>query len=196
MLVELTRALVLSLLFAGCATDSAQRSVAPPPKPDATLGPGDEFTVFVYDQKDLSGKYRVGQDGSINFPLLGWIKVAGKDQTEIAKLLQDELRGRKLIRSPHVSVLVTGMESKSITVVGSVQKPGSFPHTRGMTIVHAISLAGGFKSIADRNETILTRQAGGKVVRVKIAVERVTEGREDDVVLQVGDTIYVPERIF
>jgi len=191
------RWLALCILIGACASgNSNARLVAPPALPDATLGPGDEFQVYVYDQKDLSGKYRVGQDGTINFPLLGWVKVEGKDQTEIAKMLQDQLQSRKLLRAPHVSVLVTGMESKSITVVGSVQKPGSFPHTRGMTIVQAISLAGGFKSIADRNETILTRQADGKVIRVKIAVERVTEGREDDVVLQVGDTIYVPERIF
>lgn len=182
----------------GCGQAQQAGSVLPPTasRADASLGAGDSFEVTVYGQKDLSGKYRVGPDGTINFPLVGEIAVEGKDQSEIARTIQGALAEGGFLKRPHVSVNVLEMEAKRVTVVGAVQKPGSFPHTRGMTIVHAISIAGGFTSLAARNETILTRQNDGALSRTKIPVERVTEGRAEDPALQPGDIVYVPERIF
>lgn len=150
----------------------------------------------MYGQEELSGKYRVGPDGTISFPLAGEITVAGQDQSQIARTIRKALKDGKFLTDPHVSVNVTEMEAKRVTVVGAVQKPGSFEHTRGMTIVHAISLAGGFTSLAARNETILTRQSEGTLSRTRVPVERVTEGRAEDPVLQAGDIVYIPERIF
>ena len=88
------------------------------------------------------------------------------------------------------------MESKKVTVLGAVSKPGSFRLVDGMTVVQAVSLAGGFTPLAAANETIVTRQADGRLQRFKIPVEEITEGRQDDVPLRAGDTVYVPKRIF
>lgn len=163
---------------------------------DSTLAEGDTFEVFVYGEEDLSGKYRVSRDGTINFPLVGVIHVGGKDQTEVALAIQDALKRENYLRNPHVSVLVTELESKRVTVMGAVAKPHSFNVSRGMTVVQAISLAGGFTPLADQNGTIVTRSTDGQVQRFNVAVGRITEGREKPFAVRAGDTIYVPERLF
>lgn len=163
---------------------------------DTTLAEGDLFEVNVYGEEELSGKYRVGQDGTINFPLIGLIRVAGKDQTEVEQEIQVALKEQDYLKNPHVSVMVTEMESKRVTVLGSVASPGSFKVTKGMTMLQAISLAGGFTPLADSNGTIVTRRVNGKSQRFKVPLGRVSEGREDDLNVQAGDAIFVPERIF
>ncbi|MDD9941876.1 MAG: polysaccharide export protein [Myxococcales bacterium] len=191
--------LVVCLPLAGSACVSSAGTAYTPPPPvqhDSTLGQGDVFKVTVYGQKDLSGEYRVSADGTIDFPLVGPIAVLGKDQSQVAGAIKNALQQGEFLKNPHVSVLVTEMESKRVTVVGSVDAPGSFNVTQGMTVVQVISLAGGFTQLANRNGTIVTRRVKGKVQRFKVPVERITEGRTDDVEVQAGDTIYVPERLF
>lgn len=190
--------LVLVGLGLGACVGSSSSGYVPPPavEQDSTLGQGDVFEVAVYGQKDLSGRYRVSADGTIDFPLVGPIQVAGKDQTEVADVIRTALKDKQILRSPHVSILVIEMESKRVTVLGAVDEPGSFNVTAGLTVVQAISLAGGFTQLANQNGTIVTRRVNDKVERFKVPVERITEGRDNDVPVMAGDTIYVPERIF
>ena len=86
--------------------------------------------------------------------------------------------------------------SKRINVVGAVQRPGSLAWTAGMGVVQAISVAGGLTSLAAANDTIVTRREAGRPKRYKVSVRRITEGQETDFMLQAGDIVYVPERIF
>ena len=154
------------------------------------------FEVTVYGQEDMSGKYRVSQSGTINFPLIGAVEVSGKDQTQVALEIQTALKEKNFLRNPHVSVLIIEMESKRVTVLGAVDGPGSFKVARGMTVLQAISQAGGLTPLADADGTIVTRRMDGKAQRFKVPVGRISEGREEDVEVQAGDTIFVPERIF
>jgi protein involved in polysaccharide export with SLBB domain len=163
---------------------------------DTTLGPGDVFEVSVYGEKELSGKYKVAKDGSIDFPLIGRVVVAGKEPTAVSDDISKQLREGQILRNPQVSVFVTEYASKRVSVVGAVSKPGTFPMSSGLTVVQAISLAGGFTSLASRNDTLVTRRDNQKTERFRVPVERVTEGRADDFALQAGDIIYVPERLF
>lgn len=167
-----------------------------PSTQDMTLGPGDTFEVSVYDEKDLSGKYRVADDGSINFPLVGRVDVGGRGPTAIARTIQDALRDKQLLRNPSVSIFVLEYASKRINVVGAVQHPGSLPWTGGMGVVQAISVAGGLTALAAGNDTIVTRREAGRPKRYKVSVRRITEGQEPDFILEAGDIVYVPERIF
>jgi protein involved in polysaccharide export with SLBB domain len=86
--------------------------------------------------------------------------------------------------------------SKQISVMGSVAKPGSFPLASGMTVIQAITAAGGLNQLASGNSTIVTRHQNGKLQRFKVAVDRISEGREEDFKLQDGDIVFVPERLF
>lgn len=170
--------------------------VTAPASPDMTLGPGDTFEVTVYDEKELSGKYRVADDGTINFPLVGRLTVGGKGPTAVAASIQGALKDKQILRNPSVSIFVVEYASKRINVVGAVQHPGSLSWTAGMGVVQAISVAGGLTPIAAANDTIVTRQIDGRPKRYKISVQRITEGREADFTLEAGDIVYVPERIF
>lgn len=189
--------LVLVTLAGGCGGGTQKTATSPPTgADDATLGAGDTFEVRVYGEKELSGKYRVANDGSIDFPLVGRLLVAGLEPPAIADMIGTQLRDRKILVHPQVSIFVVEYTSKQISVMGAVAKPGSFPMTSGMTVVQAISLASGFTPLASRDGTIVTRRVDDKLRRFKVPVKLVTEGRAEDFPLQAGDIIYVPERIF
>jgi polysaccharide export outer membrane protein len=152
--------------------------------------------VNVYGEKELSGKYQVADDGTINFPLVGIVSVGGKVPTAIARTIQDDLQTKQILRNPSVSIFVLEYASKRISIVGQVQRPGSLPWTVGMSLIRAISVAGGLTPLAAANDTIVTRQEQGKSKRYRVSVRRITEGQEQDFVLQAGDIVFVPERIF
>jgi len=174
----------------------------PPPRPpaqlqdDTTLGPSDVFDVRVHGEEDLSSTYRVAQDGTIDFPFIGRIDVEGLEPTEVADLVATRLREGDFLRSPQVSVRVQEYNSKRISVMGAVVRPGTFPLTTGITVVQAISLAGGFTPLASRDDTVVSRRVEGELRRFRVAVDDVTRGEQEDILLRAGDIIYVPERIF
>ncbi|MGZ3420413.1 MAG: polysaccharide biosynthesis/export family protein [Polyangiales bacterium] len=169
----------------------------PPPNEVFTVGPGDVFEVYVYEEPSLSRAYKVAPNGTIDFPLVGTLEVDGKEPQQVAELLKQRLRDGKILKNPFVSVLVKEVNSKKVAVFGQVQKPGQFPMTDGLTVVQAISLAGGFTQTADPDRVSLTRKLSKeKAVRVMFSVQAITEGRTNDVPLQAGDTIFVGERSF
>lgn len=187
---------VLATLLCACGSapqTSALPTIAPPA---SNLGPGDTFEVSVYGEADLSGKYRVAEDGTINFPLVGSVQVAGLTTAAIAMVIRDQLRERKLLRDPHVSVFLLEQTSKQVAVVGAVAKPGSYALASGMTVVQAISAAGGLTAMASGDNSIVTRKIDGQLKRFKVPVEAMAEGRANDFALRPGDIVFVPERLF
>lgn len=189
--------LILGILATGCSSRGVQVTEVPPPATDdTTLGPGDVFSVRVFGEESLSGDHQVAPDGTINFPLLGAVTVTGLEPPAIADKIQTELRDRDLLRNPHVSVYVEQYVSKRISVVGAVANPGAFALEPGMTVVQAISMAGGFSSLADRDGTVVSRRIGEETVRYRVPVERVTRGHAKDIEVAAGDIIFVPERLF
>lgn len=196
----LVRWFVLAVVVAlalGCASAPVRPVNLPPPIETNTLGVDDVFEVYVYDEPSMSKPFRVAPDGTIDFPLVGTVEVEGKEPQEIAALLRQRLREKQILKNPSVSVSVKEVNSKKFAVFGQVQKPGQFPMTPGTTVTMAISVAGGFTQLADRDRITVTRKIGkGKVVRVVFSVAAITEGKINDVPLQAGDTIYVDERVF
>jgi polysaccharide export outer membrane protein len=194
-------AIVLLALFSGAACGSKQPVGLDPgdataEPPDTTLGPEDVFDVRVYGEKELSSTYRVASDGTIDFPLIGTVSVLGKTPTEVADLIENGLVDGQFIKKPQVSILVTEYNSKKISVFGQVKEPGTFPYQDGMSVVEAISKAGGFTSMAKANDTVVIRVVEGEKKRFKVPVEAIGEGREQNFVLRAGDILFVPERIF
>ena len=187
----------LALGASACGNRGVQVTEIPPPATDdTTLGPGDVFSVRVYGEEAMTGSHQVAPDGTINFPLLGAVQVSGLEPTGVAQKLQVELRDRDLLRTPHVSVYVEAYSSKRVSVVGAVADPGTFALEPGMTVVQAISMAGGFSSLADRDGTVVTRRVNDELVRYRVPVARVTKGQAQDIEVAAGDIIFVPERMF
>ena len=185
------------LVVAGCARPHPGPPHLPLPALSTTLGPGDLFEVSVVGEKDLPKEYRVQPDGTIDFPYLDRLVVAGLEPQQIEELLKTSLVDKKILVNPQVTVVVKGYYSKKVSVVGAVQKPGSLPWTEGMKLVDAISLAGGLTSLADGDRVRITRVVpGNKTVTATVSVEDITDGQLPDVPLQAGDTIKVDQRVF
>ena len=195
-LVQLVIAAFTALAVA-CGSAPVKQPNLPPPVEASSLGPGDIFEVTVYDEPAMSKLFKVAPNGTIDFPLIGTVEVEGKEAQEVADLIKSALREKQILKNPSVSVLVKEVNSKKVAVFGQVQKPGQFPMAEGMTVVQAISLAGGFTAIADRDRVTLNRRVSAKkVVRVVFSVGAITEGKMNDIPLQAGDTLYVEERAF
>jgi polysaccharide export outer membrane protein len=161
------------------------------------VGPGDVFEVSVLGEKDLPKEYRVQPDGSIGFPYIDRIAVAGLEPQQIEELIKKQLVDKKILVDPQITLVVKQYNSKKVSVIGSVQKPGSLAWTEGMKLVDAISLAGGFTALADADHVLLTRLVGpSKTVTATISVDDITDGKMADVPLQAGDTIKVEARVF
>jgi polysaccharide export outer membrane protein len=195
----MTRVLVILVLV---GTSCSGRRPAPPPPiipmdspADTALGPGDVFVVEVFGEKELSGKYRVAANGTIDYPLLKNVKVGGMTPTEVAAMLRKRL-AQGYLKDPSVSVFVETYNSKKISVLGQVSKPGTFNYMNNMSIIEAITLAGGFTPIASKNDVTVTRTENGKTRRFLVPVDDVGEGRAANYLLRPGDIVQVPERIF
>jgi protein involved in polysaccharide export with SLBB domain len=188
---------VLCSAFASCVPTQSKLPTSEISAIDSSLGPGDLFEVRVFGEKDLSGEYQVAADGTIDFPLLGSVEVAGKESNVIAAELAAALAKRDIIRNPNVTVRVREATSKRISVLGAVAKPGTLSIVSGMTIVQAVSQAGGFTPLASKNETVVTRRVkGGKLERYRITMTEITRGNAEDFPVSPGDIIFVPERVF
>lgn len=157
-----------------------------------TLAANDLLEVRVYQEADLSGMYRVAPDGAINFPLCGKVAVGGLTPTEAADAITACLK-KDFLRRPQVSVMVKEFNSKKVFVFGEVSKPGAYAFEEGMTIIHAVSQAGGFSKTASKNSVNVTRVVDGQEVKVPVKVEDIVVGREKNFALQPGDIIFVPE---
>jgi len=161
------------------------------------VGPGDLFEVSIVGEKDIPKEFRVQPDGTIDFPYLDRIKVAGLEPQQIEELLKTGLVERKILEHPQVSVLVHQYASKKVNIVGAVQKPGTVSWSDGLKLVEAISLAGGLAALADGDRVRITRLVGpNKTVTSTVSIDDITDGRLADVPLQAGDTIKVDQRVF
>jgi polysaccharide export outer membrane protein len=163
---------------------------------DATIGPGDVFDVRVYGEDDLTGTYRVASDGTIDYPLLGTVSVQGMTPTEVTRRISEGLVTGQFLKNPNVSVFVKEYSSKKISILGQVNKPGTFQYVDGMSIVEAISIAGGFTSMARPNDVTVTRVINNVEKQFLVPVEAIGQGRTSNFALRPGDIVFVPQRVF
>jgi polysaccharide export outer membrane protein len=109
------------------------------------IGPEDEIEIRVWGNDDLTRKVQVGLNGMISFPFVGEIKAQGMTVHDLQQELEHRL-GPRYIINPHVSITITDYKSQKFFVVGNVNKPGTYPLTKPIRVVEAISLAGGLAS--------------------------------------------------
>jgi polysaccharide export outer membrane protein len=186
----------LELLVAcGPAIDNSQVRL-PDPIESTTLGPGDVFTMDVVGEPELPRDFQVASDGTVDFPYVHRLRVQGLEPQEVARAVRERLIAQRILTDPSIIVSVKEYNSKRVTVLGQVQRPGSFSLTPGMTLVQAISLAGGLNAIANGERVNLTRKDKQRTTTVVLSFDSITDGRSPDLPLQAGDQIYVHERVF
>jgi protein involved in polysaccharide export with SLBB domain len=160
---------------------------------DTTLGPGDVFEVRVFQQEQMTNTYSASSEGTIAFPLIGDVTVNGKTPAEVEKEIRERLADGYLT-NPQVSVLVKEYKSKKVSIAGQVPSPGTIGYTEGMTIIEAVSKAGGFTQMARKNAVTVTRMIDGKKETYTVPVERIASGSANQFYMRPGDNVWVPER--
>lgn len=165
---------------------------------DYRIAPGDLIDVNVYGDQELTSKMRVSRKGLVSVSLIGPTAVAGLSLLEAEDLLKEKLK--KFYVDPRVSLFIEEYGNKEVFVLGEVNKPGSFriPAESRMTVLEAISNAGGFTPIAGLDRTRILRNVGGKSGVVPVDIMAITKkGEKDkDIVLQPNDVVYVPQSFF
>lgn len=188
--------LALGSLPACGGSSAAQRVNLPPPTERSVLGPGDIFVMEIIGEKDLPKEYQVAADGSVDLPYVHTLKVAGLEAPDVARMVREQLISRKILKDPSVIVQVKEFHSRRVTLLGQVAKPGSYPYTPGLTLVEAVSLAGGLTPIAADRVNLTRKLESGETRTVEVQVDGIMEGNAPDIPLQAGDQMYVHERLF
>lgn len=147
------------------------------------LGAGDKISIKVFGQDDLSVESFLGNSGSVNYPFLGDVKVAGLSIKQVESFITEGLRGDYLI-NPNVYVQV--LEYRPFYIHGEVKKPGGYPYQPGMTINQAVALAGGLTERADEDKISLYKEADKKLKQHASLQHNVN----------AGDTITIEQRFF
>lgn len=174
----------------------AQTEAVPTATPNYVIGPQDQLSITVFEEPELTGKYRVDNDGFFSFPLLERIRAAGRTIAELHADLTTQL-ANGFLRSPQVRVEVDQYKSRSIFVSGEVRSPGKIMmNSTTMTLLEALAQAGSPTSSAS-NDVTVTRRPPGASPDAEPTVMRVSRrdleiGRAGhDFVLQDGDIIHV-----
>lgn len=159
--------------------------------PNITIGTGDLLNIVVFDTPELTTSVRVTQDGEINLPVLGLMKLAGLSTSEASIKIEEELRNRRLILDPHVTIFVAEYASQGATVMGEVRAPGVYPTLGTRKLLDMISLAGGVITTAGKAVSIVHRNDPQHPVTVALQSGPATMYAQENPVILPGDTIIV-----
>lgn len=155
------------------------------------IGANDVLSVTVWKEPTLSGSVLVRPDGMISIPLVGDIQAAGLTPLRLADQITTKLK--KYVQDPNVSVVVSSIHSKMIYLIGEVGKTGPIEMSPDMTLLEAISSAGGLSEFANKKKIYILRDQGGKRERIPVHYKGALAGnRALDLALKPGDTIVVP----
>jgi polysaccharide biosynthesis/export protein len=180
---------------AGTATEGTSPASATVPAsavPGYRIGPEDVLQIDVWKEADFSASSPVRADGKISVPLLNDVQAAGFTPIELAAYLREQLS--KYVVDPKITVSVTQMNSRKAYVMGEVNRQGIVRLQSNLTVLQAISAAGGLAPFANGKKIYVLRSRGGEQLRLPFNYDAVIKGKrsEQNVVLQPGDTIIVP----
>jgi polysaccharide export outer membrane protein len=173
------------LLLASCAPGSDL-----PPLPQTAEGPyrlgvDDQMRIITFGQEQLTGQFRVNDRGNIAIPLLGAIPASGLTTAELEHVIEQQLKEKKLLLNPSVSVEVLGY--RPVFILGEVTKAGQNPYQPGMTVLTAVAVAGGFTYRAQTDYASILRTENGHSIEGKVP---------RNASVRPGDVIDIFERYF
>jgi polysaccharide biosynthesis/export protein len=164
---------------------------------DYRLRPSDILQIKVFQEEDLTREVSVSQDYTVSLPLIGTVNVRNTS----ARKLEDDIRrlyDRDFLVNPQVSLIVVRYAERSVNVMGSVNQPQAvaFPPEKGLTLLDAITRAGGFSRLGDRTNVRVRRNNDKGVSETYIIdVNSLIEGKSTDLwFLQVDDVVVVKEK--
>jgi len=171
--------------------EPVQAGGAAPAGADYVIGADDTLHISVWKEPDLTATLPVRPDGKISLPLLNDVPAAGLTPLQLGASITEKLK--KYISDPHVTVVVTAMNSRRIFVTGEVTHTGAMPLLPNMTMLQVLSSAG-FTQFANVKNIYLLRTENGKQVKLPFNYKEVVKGNhpEQNIMLKPGDTVVVP----
>ncbi|WP_269526342.1 polysaccharide biosynthesis/export family protein [Coraliomargarita parva] len=162
------------------------------------LKPSDVIQVNVYQEPDLEKQVRIEADGTVTLALIEKVKISGMTVAEAQTLITD-LYNRDYLVNPQISVLVVSFSPKVVTILGSVNRPGVvyMPPDRDLTLTEAIAQVNGISRLGNPKSITIKRVSDdGRAQQWEVNFSRiVTDPKVKDIILQEGDTVWVPERV-
>ena len=162
------------------------------------LAPNDVVEIKVFQEDDLESKLLVAQNGTISFPLIGMVSVGGRTPNDAAAAIRAALAKDYLV-NPQVTVTVAEYGKRRFTVLGQVQKAGSYdmPEREQVHLLDAIAMAGGYTRIADASKITVKRRKDGKEVTLKLDAKAMAKDNQvASFLVEPSDVITVWESIF
>lgn len=206
-------ALSLVLIFSACGTNNTNIKTASAEinngevtqtlnnlrtSADYTLQPGDLVDIQVFMEEDMKRTLRISTNGSITYPLVGNVKIAGYSVSAAEQKLSSALK--KYIKNPQVSMLIQEYGNKTVYVLGQVAKPAAIqiPPEKNLTVLEAITSVGGFTDIANTSKVRVLRMEEGVQKSIDVDVTQITKqgNKALDITLMPGDVIFVPQSMF
>jgi polysaccharide export outer membrane protein len=174
------------------AEDTKPAPIPATTDPSYIIGPEDVLDINVWKEPEVSRVVPVRPDGRISLPLVNDVQAAGSSPQQLAGAVTEKLR--KFMNEPQVTVIVTQINSQRVFVVGEVIHAGAFALIPGMTVLQALSSAGGFTPFADVKKIHVMRLRDGKHVDLPFNYRDVLKGDNSDenIKLEPGDTVIVP----
>jgi len=161
-------------------------------EPDYTVCAGDVLQITVWKEEGLDREVLVLPDGTISFPLVGTFNARGMTLNEVQNTVKDKLRS--YIPDASVSVIVKAPLGHVVSVIGQVAKPGEFVMGHRMTVMQALSMAGGLTPFASEGGIIVMRHEGEKETSLPVPYKDIISGDKlaKDIALKPGDVVIVP----
>ena len=164
------------------------------------LQTGDRVLIKIYPEDEYlkGGEMEVSSEGNITLPLVGKIAVAGMLVIDAQKSIRDVLAQDYLV-NPEVVIEVLEYKKHFFVILGQVKKPGTYeipPGSATLTLLQAVSLAGGFSDIANVKKIKIMRKSGGENQVIRANAEAIMSGSEADIEIETGDIIHVSESVF
>ena len=156
------------------------------------IGPDDILSIFVWKEPELTLDVTVMSDGRISYPLLGELMAQGRTVSSLKEAISKRLA--KFVTAPEVTVIVRESRSRRIYTIGKLNRPGPYPLAPHMTVLQALSVAGGFTEWADTKNILITRREGEREVQLHFNYKDFIAGKDTgrNVLLRPNDTIVVP----
>lgn len=158
---------------------------------DYHLAIGDKLRIEVYRDEQLSQSVQIRPDGKITLPLLGDVVAAGQTPLGLRASLTEALR--EYVTNPVVTVIVVEATPATVYVMGEVAEPGPKLMHGEMTVLEALSMAGGFKDFAKTGDIkVLRKSPSGTTETIRFNYKKAVKGEDQPVVLRPGDIVVVP----
>jgi protein involved in polysaccharide export with SLBB domain len=163
------------------------------------IAPNDLLDFKVFQEDDLDAHVRVAGDGTAIFPLIGSANLAGKTVAEATALLRQRYLAGYLV-NPQISLIIQTYAKRSFTVLGQVQRPGSYELVgdQSVTLLEAVGMAGGYTRIADPGKITIRRKESGQDQVFRINAKRADKDGvgAESFTIKSGDVVTVAESIF